>query len=102
MNYDIAEVRKNLKNLLLLGVPFTITRYKEPIAEVRPIKGAVVDKVKEVVTYTTEHKVPERQVEVIKPKEFVGKPAFDNFITQKQIKMCKHGYAVGNCKMGCR
>ena len=60
----------------------------------------MVDKIKEKKP-PVEIKTTDEKAEVIKVETFEGEPTFNNFITQKQIKTCKHGYALGNCKFGC-
>ena len=71
----VRDLQINLTTLLR-DLPFTVTRYGRPVAVVSAVG-------------------PQTKVKEVKSK--IKKVA-----EEKEIKMCKHAAAIGNCKYGCK
>jgi antitoxin (DNA-binding transcriptional repressor) of toxin-antitoxin stability system len=76
----------------LKELPIILTRYGKPVASIVSVDSFKI----------SSHVLKEEEL-VVKPMTPTPplEPVVTQFITQKQIKLCKHGFALGNCKFGC-
>jgi antitoxin (DNA-binding transcriptional repressor) of toxin-antitoxin stability system len=98
---SVREFRKNLSKYLKEGCD-VVTRGKT-IAQVIPVIN--VDKIKYGVPKIDKEYIDiarELNPDGFKVSRELKDGAFDKAITEKKIKLCKHGAAIGNCKFGCK
>ena len=88
----------------LKELPITLTRYGHKICTITSTNEEYVDISKKLNPdgFKVTEKIVEKAEEQIASVVDEQDRKMANLMSQKSIRMCKHGSAIGNCKFGCK